>query len=115
MGFGICNVRYLYRAGSLIKVSKEQLQYKLHIVYSGSAGGQMEGQPAGECTFLYGKGNEDHELGTGFILLKTIISAVKKVECVCDRKSYMRSLCHIVVLNVHPSTEDKIDEVKDSF
>jgi hypothetical protein len=30
--------------------------------------------PAGENTFFYGKGNENHELGIGFI------SAVKRVE-----------------------------------
>jgi hypothetical protein len=26
-----------------------------------------------------------------------------------------RSLCHIIVLNVHAPTEDKTDDVKDSF
>jgi hypothetical protein len=30
--------------------------------------------PAGEYTFLYGKGNEKHELNTGFILHKRITS-----------------------------------------
>jgi hypothetical protein len=52
-----------------------------------------------------------------FFVHKSIISAVKRVELVSDRMSYiiLRCRCHIVVLNVHAPTEDKIDDVKDSF
>jgi hypothetical protein len=49
---------------------------------------------------------------------KRIISAVKKVEFVSDRMSYiMLRGCwlHIIVLNVHAPKEDNIDDVKDSF
>jgi hypothetical protein len=52
---------------------------------------------------------------------KTIISAVKRVEFVTDRMSYIilrGRWCHIV-LNIHAptedKTEDKTDDVKDSF
>jgi hypothetical protein len=47
---------------------------------------------------------------------KKIISAVKRVEFVSDRMSYIilrRRRCDIIVLNVHTPTEDKIDDVKD--
>jgi hypothetical protein len=49
---------------------------------------------------------------------KGIISAVKRVEFVSDRTSYIiltGCWCHIIVLNVHAPTEDKTDDVKDSF
>jgi hypothetical protein len=46
-------------------------------------------EPAGEYTFVYGKGNENHELGTGFCVHKRIISAVERVEFVSDRISYI--------------------------
>jgi hypothetical protein len=49
---------------------------------------------------------------------KIIISAVKKVEFVSDRKSYtvLRGhWCHIIVLNIQTQTEDKTDDVKGSF
>jgi hypothetical protein len=48
---------------------------------------------------------------------KRIISAVKRVEFVSDRMSYIilrGRWCHIV-LNVHAPAEDKTDDVKDSF
>jgi hypothetical protein len=66
--------------------------------------------------FFYGKGNESHEFGRGFLCTRAAV--VKRVEFVSDSMSNIilrDRWCHIIVLNVHAPTEDKIDDVKDSF
>jgi hypothetical protein len=75
-------------------------------------------EPAGDYTFFYGNGNGDHLLGTAFFVHKMNISAIKRVEFVGDRLSYIvlrGRWCDIIVLNVHAPTEDKCDDTKDSF
>jgi hypothetical protein len=67
---------------------------------------------AGECTFFYGKGNENYELCIGLFVNKRIISSVKR-----DGMPYvlLRSRsCDIIVLNVHATTKNKLDGM-DSF
>jgi hypothetical protein len=74
--------------------------------------------PAGEYTFFYGKGNENHELGTAFFVHKRIISAIKKIEFVNDRMSKIMlrgRWFHIIVLNAHAPKQDKTDDVKNIF
>jgi exonuclease III len=75
-------------------------------------------EKAGEYIFFYGKGNGNHELGTDFFIPERIILAVKTVECVSDRMSYIilrGHWCDIIILNVHAPTEDKIDDMKVRF
>jgi hypothetical protein len=45
-------------------------------------------------------------------------SAFKRVPFVSERMSYIILIggwCHIIVLNIHAQTQDKIDDVKDNF
>jgi len=60
----------------------------------------------------------EKEQGTGFLVHHRIISAVKRVEFVSDRVSYIvlrGHWCNIIVLNVHAPSKEKSDDSKDSF
>jgi endonuclease/exonuclease/phosphatase family metal-dependent hydrolase len=109
----------MYRAGLLRAVAEQIPKYKLDLVGVQEVRWDRDGtEPIGEYIFFYGKGNESHELGTGFIIHKRIMSAGKRVEFVSDRMSYMilrGRWCNIIVLNVHALTEDKIHDIKDRF
>jgi hypothetical protein len=66
MRFGTWNIRSVYRVGSLMTVLRELSRYRLDLVgvqvrWEGSGN-----TSAGKYTFSYEKGNENHELGTGF-------------------------------------------------
>jgi len=57
-------------------------------------------------------------LGTGIFVHRGIVSAVRKVESVSERVSYIvlrGCWCNIIVLNVHIPSEEKSDDSKDSF
>ena len=79
----------------------------MHRSLSGIDGGTVR---TGDYIFSYGKGNKNHHLGRGFFVHHKLLSAVKIVEFVSDRKLYIvfsGRWCNIIVLNVHAPSEEK--------
>jgi len=62
---GTWNVRSLYRAGSLTAAARELARCKLDLVGVQEVRWDKEGTVrAGDYSFFYGKGNENHQFGT---------------------------------------------------
>jgi hypothetical protein len=118
MRFGTWNIRSLYRLGSLTTVVRELGKCKLDLVGVQNVIWKKGGtEQAEDYTSFHGQENGDHQLGTGFFVHKRIVSAVRGVEFISDRMSYiiLRGRWSSVVFKVHAPFEDKWVDVKDSF
>ena len=70
MRFDTWYVRSLYRSGSFATIARELTRYKLDLVgvpeVRWDKGGTIR---VGIYIFFYGKGEENHQLGTGFLYI----------------------------------------------
>jgi hypothetical protein len=75
-------------------VAREIAEYKLDLVRVQELRWDRGGtEPAGDYTFFYGKGNDIHELDTGFVYIYRIISAVMRLDFVSGTMSYIILRC----------------------
>jgi hypothetical protein len=68
--------------------------------------GQRGSVRAGDYTFVYRKGNENHLSGTEFFVHQRTVQAVQKVDFVSDRMPYVvlrGHWCNIIILHAHTS------------
>lgn len=103
------NIRSLYRLGSMEAVSRELAKYKFDLVGVQEVRWEKDStELADDYTFFYG--NDNRHLWIGLFIHQGIISAVKRVQSVSDRISYIilqGGWCDIIVLNMHAPAKVK--------
>jgi hypothetical protein len=88
MRFGTWNIRSLYRVGSLMTVSRELSTYSLDLVAVQEVRWEGSGTvPAVEYKFSYGKGNNNHELITGFLYITESYEQLRGLSLMRNRAS----------------------------
>ena len=112
MRFGTWNVTSLYRIGAVTLVARELAKYRLDLVRVHEV--RLDGNhisPIGDYMLYYGKGNNNHQLVTAFFVHNRINSAVKNVEFISDRLSYLilrDRRYDTIVIKAHAPTENKV-------
>jgi len=72
---------------------------------------------AGDYNFVYGKGNENHQLRTGYLYTTEWYQQLRELEFISERVSYIvlrGRWCNIIILNVPAPSEEKSDYSKGS-
>jgi hypothetical protein len=112
------NIRSLYTIGSLKTVKRELGKYKLDLVAIQEVRWE-KGHWTGRRFYIFlWTGQWRSSARDRFFVHKRIVSAVRRVEFISDRMSYIilrGCWCNIIVLNVHAPCEDEGSDVKDSF
>ncbi|PSN46128.1 hypothetical protein C0J52_12067 [Blattella germanica] len=108
---GTWNVRTLYSSRPLEILTRELDRTGLDIVALQESRWSGEGsQESGKFTLYYG-GATKPEFGTGFLVRRNILSAIRDIKFVSDRISYII----LKVVNVYGPTEASVDKIKYEF
>ena len=119
MRFGTWNVTSLHMSGSLARVARELRRCALYLVGLQEVRWKTgDTVSVGDYIFFLWKRKRKSSIGNRIFVHHRILSAVKRVDFVSDRMSYIvlrGRWFNISVLNVHSPSEEKSDDTKDSF
>ena len=113
MIFSTWNIRSLYRSGSLATAVRELARYKLGLVGVQEVRWDKWGPVREDVIFFLGKRKRKSSIGNRNFVHHRTVSAVKRVEFVDDRMSYIvlrGRWCNIIVWNVQTQSEEKSDD-----
>lgn len=115
---GTWNVRSLYETAAAKSLADELARCKIRILalqetrWKGNSTLRVE-----DYTF-FNSGGQNHFLGVGFAVHKSLLNSVKEFQPINDRSCTLRIMTkffNLTLINVYAETEEKEDLVKDDF
>lgn len=116
---GTWNIRIPYKPGAAVELVGEIEKYRMKCVPLQEVRLEDAGTTKiSQTTIINGKSERGHKLGTGFAIHESIIHIIKDFKDINPRISTLTlkdKNLHIVLINVHATTEEKDEEIKEEF